>query len=271
MGTMSKHTMEGYFWHYTCIYGPPGGIRDDDAGEPDRGTFVDRAITMGQARLLDKGDAKHPFCHTCLKLKDRSPPGGRNQEDFVVLGYELSAALCSCYTTHHGFKHDGNRRLADKVWQDAGAKKGAKQMDKLVCGDCWYKDNNLPPDERRSMEVAAPCSNCGDPSLEVVVIASKHAEGMVIDIDEIDEGDDPRNYEVRIRWTRRKEITVSYEHTLDDLDGDDLDAIREGDFHDPLWDIASEESDGGSETGIEEDYGFTDGGPEDLEWELVKK
>ncbi len=263
---MSK--VQGYYWHIDCVYDDgPGYIRMDDGGEPERGYFIDRAISMDEARRLDRGESAS--CHPCLKARTDSGkrPSAGEPEDFVVFTYDLTADICDCGTLDRGL-HEGNRELIEQIWANAPAMKGAKMADKLVCGDCWYKESNMPPDERRSMEVAVKCSNCGDPSLEVVVIKTKDAEGAVVDADDID--GEPEDYAVKITWQRQREVTYHYEYVLKNLDGDDLDMLRAGDFNDPAWDIAADESDADSETGSE-DEGLIDDGPSNVNWEVIAR
>lgn len=261
---------QGYYWHLSCIYGVPGGIRSDDGDEPERGDFVDRAITTGHARRLDNTDMPEPFCHSCLKDKDRSSASeGKTQEYFVVLDYELTAAMCNCGAMHRGHHHNNNRVLTDEVWQDAPAMEGAKVPDKVVCGDCWYRDNNLPPDERKTLETAARCSDCGDPVNEVIVIKRAPTKDQVVDVDEIDEDSSPEDYKVSLTWTRQEVVTVYYEYTLDRLDSDDLDMLANGDFNDAAWDVASDESTDDNET-KREFYDWVNG-VDDVEWEVLAK
>jgi len=150
---------------------------------------------------------------------------------------------------------------------------GVEMADKLVCGDCWYKDNDVPPPERETRETAIECHECGDPVTEVVVVGikGKTAEGMIVDTDEIDEGDDPSNYKVKVTWTRQHNVTVHYEYIVDDLDADDLQILRDGDFGDIAFDIACDESTDEHETGEQAFYDYCDDGPEDIAWEAIAR
>ena len=267
---MSKQ-VEGYYWHVACVYGDPGNIREDDGREPLRGDFIDRAITLQYVRRLRSGaNQEEGACHACMNKEDaeRGAPFKGDPEDFIVVAYDLAASLCGC----GGDGHDRNRKLTNDIWTDAPNMIGAEMgtAEKLICGDCWYKDNSMPPDERRTMEEPASCAVCGDPTLEVVVLerevpASKR--GTVIDIDELDT-ETPSLYSLKVWWTRQEEMTVRYTYTITDLDEDDIEAIKDGDFD--AWDVAHDNSDEGSET-ASEFVGFIDDGPEGVEWEVQAK
>ena len=265
---MSKQ-VEGYYWHVACVYGDPGNIREDDGREPLRGDFIDRAITLSHVRRLRKGK-EDGACHACMRNEDaeKGAPFKGDPEDFIVIDYDLAASLCRCGQEGH----EGNRKLCDDIWKDApnmiGAEMGAAE--KLICGDCWYKDNSMPPDERRTMEEPASCAVCGDPTMEVVVLereAPAARQGANIDADEL-EIDSPELYAVKVEWTRQEEVTVHYSHTLTDLDQYDIEAIQDGDFD--AWDVAHDNSDSTAET-TSEFAGFIDEGPENVEWEVQVK
>ncbi len=272
-GVVRVRKVQGYYWHINCVYDDgPGYIRMDDGGEPERGDFIDRAISMGEARRLDRGESAS--CHPCLKARTDSGkrPSAGERDDFVVFTYELSADICDCGTLDRGL-HEGKRELIEQIWANAPELEGAKMADKLVCGDCWYKESNMPPDERRSMEVAVECSNCGDPSLEVVVIKGKDAParsgGMVVDTDEIDGV--PEDYVVKVTWQRQREVTYYYEMTVGNLDYDDLASFKDGnEWDDSAWDVAAENSDSDNETGVTDDEGLIDDGPTAINWEVLQ-
>ncbi len=267
MGNKVTDKVQGFFWHKTCIYGMPGDIRDDDGGEPERGDFIDRAITMGHARLLDNSDPSLPACHPCMK--GDYEVGLDPQEAFVVLSYELTADMCNCRQD----KHNRPKLLANDIWKNAPAKEGANVRvgDKLICGDCWYKESNMPPDERKTMPDPINCTICGDPVIEVVVVKGKSKPNNVVDTDELDDaGDDPDMYKIRVTWTRLEEVRTKYEYFINKPDREDLEAIRDGEFGDIAWDVASENSDSENETS-DEYMGFIDEGPEDIYWEVLAK
>ncbi len=263
-----KGKVQGYYWHVECIHGIPGEIRSDDGDEPERGTFIDRAITMEEARRLDEGE--RAVCHPCLYHKGR--PEKVTDSELVVLSYELAGDLCDCGATYSGCEHKARRVLATRIWQDAGPMEGAKQMDKLVCGDCWYKDNNLPPDERKSTPNGVTCSSCGDPVTEVVVIKGKRngEEGRVVAPDEIDEEDDPADYKIVVEWERITQRKEYYTYTLTDPDSDDLRYVRDGDFGEIAWDVAYENSDSENVEDYE-NLGFSDDGPSVVTFVVQKK
>ncbi len=262
---LDPEKVQGYYWHVVCVYGPPGDIRDDNGGEPKRGTFIDRAITMRLARRLDKGETA--TCHLCLKdlNKDASPSG--DEDDFIVVDYGLAASLCDCGDTHHGGHHGADRELLNEIWKNAGEMKGAKVAERLVCGDCWYKENNRPPDERRTMPDGIDCWSCDDPVTEVVVIKTEPASDTHVDADEVEDGVE---YKVRVTWTRSHRVRTTYEYYITDLDEYDMEALRGDEFQDIAWDIAGDNSDEDYETDSEF-HGFVDDGPEDVAWEVSVK
>ena len=269
---MRKAQVEGYYWHVACIYGPPGNIREDDGREPLRGDFIDRAITLSHVRRLRKGK-EDGACHACMRNEDaeKGAPFKGDPEDFIVIDYDLAASLCRCGQEGH----EGNRKLCDDIWKDApnmiGAEMGAAE--KLICGDCWYKDNSMPPDERRTMEEPASCAVCGDPTLEVVVLEREvpvaPQRSTVIDDDKLDM-DSPELYSVKVTWTRVSEIATYYEYTIGDLDEYDLQIIVDGEFDESAWDIAYENSNKDYETDSELN-GFSDDGPDNITWEVHAK
>ena len=267
VGTMSDaDKVEGYYWHVSCIYGAPGHIRDNDQGEPERGTFIDRAITMGHARRLDSNEIGS--CHPCGAGNKRVS----EEEDFVVLTHDLSSSLCGCGSGYNG-NHGADRKLANKIWQEAPAKeweKGKKgaAMEKLVCGDCWYKDNDHPPDERRKLPEPTSCNVCGDPVTAVVVLkGTKPSSGARVNVEELNEDDE---YEVKVTWTRSYEVHAQYEVIVTDLDKEELGIIRNGEFQDIAWDIASDNS--GKENEMDAEFnGYIDDGPVSVDWEVIVK
>ncbi len=261
--------VQGYYWHVNCVYDDgPGYIRMDDGGEPERGYFIDRAITMGEARRLDGGESAS--CHPCLKARTDSGrrPSAGEADEFVVFTYALTADICDCGTLDRGL-HEDNRELIEQIWAEAPAMEGAKMADKLVCGDCWYKESNMPPENRESRPDGVDCSGCGDPVTEVVVIKGKdRPAGMVVAAEEIDGS--PDDYRVKVTWQRVHEYTVNYEFTIGDLDYDDLAQLREHEWEDNAWDIAADNSDSDNETGVMDDEGLMDDGPQHIAWEVLQ-
>ena len=142
--------------------------------------------------------------------------------------------------------------------------------DKLVCGDCWYKNNDLPPDERKTLDYPVDCTICGTLGTEMVVLKGKGRGSDHVDPSELDGEENPDDYKIVIEWERITHRKEFYTFVIEDVDVDDLLYVRNGDFGDIAWDVAQEES-------IPEnvvdyvDLGFQDDGPSSVGYELHGK
>ena len=277
---MSKanKTVHGYFWHIDCVYrDEAGGRRRDDGGDTKKGDFVKRAITIGEARHVDPFEL--PVCHWCVK-HNRDPREG-DRDDYIVVSYELGAGLCDCGEGISAANHNRDSVACERVWMlrpkddVLGSKNDVEgeevRSDRYICGECWYKDNDMPPDEREDRPDGANCQSCDDYVTSVIYIPGTNERTNVVQ----NYDDDPDEYtedtRIRFNWTRRVTYVEYFSIVLDDLDEHELDMLNEGDtdgFIEMLHDVAHDESDDGNR--IEQEWwGYGDDCPEDLDWEVI--
>lgn len=265
-----KEKVHGYFWHVDCVYrNEAGGRRRDDGGDEVKGDFVSRAIIIGEARRVDREDGD-PTCHWCIR-HDRDGKEG-DRDDYIVVTYVLGSALCDCGDSGFGgADHDGQGGICERVWMVIHEKGEEVRADRFICGECWYKDNDMPPDEREDRPDGANCQSCDDYVTSVIYIPGTNERTNVVQ----NYDDDPDEYtedtRIRLSWTRRVTYLEYFSTTIEDLDEHELDMLNEGDtegFLSVLHDVAHDESEDGNR--IEQEWwGYGDDCPEDLDWEVI--
>ncbi len=263
-----EERVHGYFWHVDCVYrSEAGGRRRDDGGDIVKGSFVKRAITVDEARHVDRDDGD-PTCHWCIR-HDRDGKEG-DSDDYIVVSYELGGALCDCGDVGMGpdrGTHDRNGEVAERIWMGKREKGEQMTAGKYICAECWYKDNDLPP-EREDRPDGANCQACDDYVTEVVYIPGTDERDATNVVD--DDDDDDEDMEVLVEWSRLVTYTEYFTHTITDLDAQEREMFNDGDTEgivEWLHDVAHDESE--DHNRVDQDwFGFGDDCPVDIDWEV---
>lgn len=241
----------GYYFHIACIH--ESGIRKDKGVPPDpeRGTFMDRAVAAGHARPIDDDDTRLPSCHWCIKHGHEGGKKDGVHEDFTVLSWKLAASICDCGDD----KHYKNSDVRTDVWTGrADEQEEEPEVEMLICGDCWYKKNDVPPDDRVTKPEGLYCETCDVRTTELISVTEK---GHVVS-----------GETVAITWERTSLCKETFAFTIpvSDLTEGEREDLASGIFSDVAYDIAGEESNDDNMTKRERwDW---DSGPEEIEWEV---
>lgn len=212
-------------------------------------------------------------CHLCIQ---KPVDERRTTKPDMVVYDDIMGHLCDCGARSYGTPHEGH----DKVWLDLwwaqkreyGETEGEGSM--YVCAECWYEDNDMPPDEREDRPDGANCQNCDDYVKEVIRIPRGKQEGTVttfISDDDDDEDEDTPIPDVELYWTRKVVYIEYYSHTIRDLDREDIEMMEDDpdSWQEMLHDVAHDESDDSNRTD-REFYGYEDGEcPEVDDWHVV--